>query len=122
MVVCLITFRHNWKFGLRHIIPALLNLGLKEKTIEKPKFLEGKNYAYDMNAYIPALLRCRNDDRNPIYEDSDSEKDEGILEENFQEIKLSYVDSDEEDLSDQVKNVPPGTYVKNSSDHIFLAF
>ena len=114
MVVCLITFRHNWKFGLRHIIPALLNLGLKEKTIEKPKFLEGKNYTYDMNAYIPALLRCRNDDRNPIYEDSDSEKDEGILEENFQEIKLSYVDSDEEDLSDQVKNVPTGTYVKNS--------
>ena len=56
---------------------------------------------------MPAFLGCRNDYRNPIYEDSDSEKDERKLEENFQEIKLSYVDSDDEE--DQVKNVPSGT-------------
>ena len=80
---------------------------MKEKTIEKPKFLEGKNHYYDFNAYMPAFLGCRNDYRNPIYEDSDSEKDERKLEENFQEIKLSYVDSDDEE--DQVKNVPLGT-------------
>ena len=109
-----INFRYNWKFGLRHIIPALLNLGLKEKTIEIPKFLEGKNYNYDIKDYIPPFLRCRNDDRTPIYEDSDSEKDEGKLEENFQEIKLSCVDSgdehDEDTHSGQVQNVPSGKY------------
>ena len=80
---------------------------MKEKTIEKPKFLEGKTHYYDFNAYMPAFFGCRNDYRNPIYEDSDSEKDERKLEENFQEIKLSYVDSDDEE--DQVKNVPSGT-------------
>lgn len=80
---------------------------MKEKTIEKLKFLEGKNHYYDFNDYMPAFLGCRNDYRNPIYEDSDSEKDERKLEENFQEIKLSYVDSDDEE--DQVKNVPSGT-------------
>jgi len=108
-------YAYEYCFGLRHIIPALLNLGMEESTLIDPTIYymfykdeaqyEGflgtyidvnKLKGFDINSFKPKFLdQIIPNEVNGNYEISDSEDDD--LSETFQDIKLSYVDSDEED-------------------------
>ena len=80
-------YDYTWKFGLRHILPALLNLGIEESTIMDPNryqeilsnCLEPKGLKFDIKKYFDIekyLEKFDVSDRISMYDDSDSEEED----------------------------------------------
>ena len=107
----------GWKFGLRHLVPTLLNLGMEETAILNQDFyvdkllkerLERNDLRFNIQDFLPDFIKKRFETGGIInlsLDDADSEEEENPVQE---EHKLSYlhIDSDEESEGSSNDNIP----------------